>query len=187
MLRGKAIWLPNQVWAIDTTYIRLHHGFLYLTAVIDWYSRRIVGWDLSESLVTSGPIRAIENAMNDAGVPAIINSDQGSQFKSYVFQRFLREHHIRQSMCDKARYVDNIMIERWFRSFKTELIYVQNFDSPKDARRQIRNYIDVYTTPLSYFWLVIPFSVETSLIGRPSFPISKPLFAHTSRIFPDDS
>ena len=146
LLRGKAIWLPNQVWAIDTTYIRLHHGFLYLTAVIDWYSRRIVGWDLSESLVTSGPIRAIENAMNDAGVPAIINSDQGSQFKSFVFQRFLQEHHIRQSMCDKARYVDNIMIERWFRSFKTELIYVQNFDSPKDARRQIRNYIDVYNS-----------------------------------------
>ena len=124
LLRNKVVSFPNQVWSIDITYIRMHHGHMYLTAIIDWYSRRIVGWELSDTLDIRSVLETVQSAAANCGVPAILNSDQGSQFTSEEYKRFLRELHIRQSMDGRSRWADNIMIERWFRSLKTELIYV---------------------------------------------------------------
>lgn len=144
LLRGKKIWLPNQVWALDITYISLGRTHMYLTAVIDWYSRFIVGWALSDSLETVPVLKALNDAMERYGVPAIINSDQGSQFTSTEFVQLLKSKGIRQSMDGKARWVDNVIIERWFRSLKTEEIYLSTYESPRELRLGIKEYIHNY-------------------------------------------
>ena len=146
LLRNKVVSFPNQVWSIDITYIKMYHGHMYLTAVIDWFSRKIVGWTLSDTLDTKPVMEAVQSAVKSCGVPAILNSDQGSQFTSDEYKRLLKYLHIRQSMDGKSRWADNIMIERWFRSLKTELIYINEYRSPKELRRSIRAYIDDYNT-----------------------------------------
>ena len=146
LLRNKVVSFPNQVWSIDITYIKLHHGHMYLTAVIDWFSRKIVAWTLSDTLDTRPVLEAVQNAVESCGVPAILNSDQGSQFTSEEYKRLLRELHIRQSMDGKSRWADNIMIERWFRSLKTELIYINEYRSPRELRMVSREYINDYNT-----------------------------------------
>ena len=146
LLRDKAVFLPNQVWSIDITYIKMCHGHMYLTAVIDWYSRMIVGWELSDTLDTRPVLNAVRDAVERFGTPAILNSDQGSQFTSEGYKALLKHLHIRQSMDGKSRWADNIMIERWFRSLKTELIYINEFHSPKQLRQAIRAYIEDYNT-----------------------------------------
>ena len=115
LLRNAVIDRPNQAWSIDFTYIPTKHGFLYLTAIIDWYSRCIVGWDVDDTLDTTMVINACKKAFKVAK-PLIINSDQGSQFTSDKYIDFIRNNGIRQSMDGKSRWADNIMIERWFRS-----------------------------------------------------------------------
>jgi putative transposase len=144
LLRNMDIWLPNQVWAIDITYIPMSRGHMYLTAIIDWYSRYIVGWALSDTLETAPVIEAVRVAMRLHGVPAIINSDQGCQFTSEAYTDFLSEVRIRQSMDGKARWVDNVIIERWFRSLKTEYIYINEYKSPQDLRAGIGDYVREY-------------------------------------------
>ena len=144
LLRNYCVQFPNQVWSIDITYIKMAHGYMYLTALIDWCSRKIIGWKLSDTLSTTPVIEAVEEAVKTYGCPAIINSDQGSQFTSDEYKELLRDFHIRQSMDGKSRWADNIMIERWFRSLKTELIYVNEFRSPRELRAQIRDYIESY-------------------------------------------
>lgn len=144
LLRGMNIFLPNQVWAVDITYIKMTHGFMYLTAVIDWYSRRIVGWGLSNTLDTAPVIEAIRSAIKQYGVPAILNSDQGSQFTSDEYIKFLQQEGIRQSMDGKGRWVDNVIIERWFRSLKWEEIYINEYASPRELRHGIARYIEQY-------------------------------------------
>jgi putative transposase len=109
LLRGKQIWLPNQVWAVDITYISIGRTHMYLTAIIDWYSRYIVGWALSDTLESAPVIEAVKCAIETYGAPAILNSDQGSQFSSGEYIELLRSHGIRQSMDGKARWVDNIV------------------------------------------------------------------------------
>ena len=146
LLRNKQVCFSNQVWSIDITYIKLNRGHMYLTAVIDWYSRKIVGWNLADALDTTYVIQAITSAIEDHGFPGIINSDQGCQFTSSEYKNFLREKHITQSMDGKSRWADNIMIERWFRSLKTEEIYVNEYASPKALRTAIRKYIEIYNT-----------------------------------------
>ena len=146
LLRNKVVSFPNQVWSIDITYINMHHGHMYLTAVIDWFSRKIVGWRLSDTLDTRPVLEVVENAVENYGIPAILNSDQGSQFTSDEYKRLLKELQIRQSMDGKSRWADNIMIERWFRSLKTELIYINEYRSPKELRAAIRGYINDYNT-----------------------------------------
>lgn len=146
LLRNKVVSFPNQVWSIDITYIKMRHGHMYLTAVIDWFSRKIVGWTLSDTLDTRSVLEAVQNAVENCGIPAILNSDQGSQFTSEEYKRFLKKLHIRQSMDGKSRWADNIMIERWFRSLKTELIYINEYRSPKELRAAIRSYINDYNT-----------------------------------------
>ena len=143
LLRNAVIDRPNQAWSIDITYIPMKHGFLYLTAIIDWYSRCIVGWDVDDTLDTTMVINACKKAFKVAK-PLIINSDQGSQFTSDKYIDFLRNNGIRQSMDGKSRWADNIMIERWFRSFKYEEAYLTEYANLKEAREAIGRYIYTY-------------------------------------------
>jgi putative transposase len=144
LLRNFAHSFPNQVWAIDITYIKMSHGHMYLTVIIDWYSRYIVGWELSDTLDTAPVLDAVKSAIARHGVPAIINSDQGVQFTSYEYTSYLKSMRVRQSMDGKARWVDNVVIERWFRSFKTEWLYVNEIASPRELRAGIANYVREY-------------------------------------------
>ena len=143
LLRNAVIDRPNQAWSIDITYIPMKHGFLYLTAIIDWYSRCIVGWDVDDTLDTTMVINACKKAFKVAK-PLIINSDQGSQFTSDKYIDFIRNNGIRQSMDGKSRWADNIMIERWFRSFKYEEAYLTEYANLKEAREAIGRYIYTY-------------------------------------------
>jgi putative transposase len=144
LLKNKNIFLPNQVWAVDITYIKMGKKHMYLTAIIDWYSRFIVGWALSDTLETAPVLEALKQAMKKYGHPAIINSDQGSQFTSDDYISFLEQNKIRQSMDGKARWIDNVVIERWFRSLKCDCIYINEFDSPRALRIGITKYIHEY-------------------------------------------
>lgn len=146
LLRDKVISFPNQAWSIDITYIKMQRGHMYLTAIIDWYSRKIMGWELSDTLETAPVLEAVRQAVERFGVPAILNSDQGSQFTSAEYKNLLKSLGIRQSMDGKSRWADNIMIERWFRSLKTELIYVNEFRSPRELLRAIGQYVGDYNT-----------------------------------------
>ena len=146
LLRNLDINRTNQVWAIDITYIRMGRSHMYLTAVIDWYSRYIVGWELSDTLDTAPVLSAVRKAISMYGRPEIINSDQGSQFTSDNYTEYLKNANIRQSMDGKGRWVDNVVIERWFRSLKTERIYPYEFSTPRDLRVGIREYIEEYNT-----------------------------------------
>ena len=143
LLRNAVIDRPNWAWSIDITYIPMKHGFLYLTAIIDWYSRCIVGWDIDDTQDTTMVINACKKAFKVAK-PLIINSDQGSQFTSDKYIEFIRNNGIRQSMDGKSRWADNIMIERWFRSFKYEEAYLTEYANLKEAREAIGRYIYTY-------------------------------------------
>lgn len=144
LLRNRNIWLPNQVWALDITYISMGRSHMYLTAIIDWYSRFIVGWALSDTLETAPVLEAVKQAIDTYGTPAIINSDQGSQFTSSEYIGLLRSHDISQSMDGKARWIDNVIIERWFRSLKVESIYINEYKNPRELRHGIAEYVRAY-------------------------------------------
>ena len=143
LLKNVDIRRPNQAWSIDITYIPIRHGFLYLTAIIDWYSRCIVGWEADDTLDTRMVIQAVRKAFRIAR-PEILNSDQGCQFTSNEYKAFLRENHVRQSMDGKSRWADNIMIERWFRSFRYEEAYLTQYNNIREARQAIRSYVKKY-------------------------------------------
>lgn len=140
LLRGLAITRPNQVWAADITYIPMAYDFAYLVAIIDWYSRRVLAWRLSNTLETGFCIEALKEALRRFGKPGIFNTDQGSQFTSVDFTSVLRERGIKISMDGKGRYIDNIFVERLWRSLKYEEIYLNPYDSPAEARDGIRGY-----------------------------------------------
>jgi putative transposase len=144
LLHSLAITAPNQVWAIDITYIKMGKSHLYLTAIIDWYSRFIVGFALSDTLDTAPVLDAVRGAIEKHGKPSIINSDQGSQFTSEAYVAFLKSVGIRQSMDGKARWVDNVIIERWFRSLKCDFIYITELETPQKLRRGIAEYVNEY-------------------------------------------
>ena len=143
LLRNAVIDRPNQAWSIDITYIPIKRGFLYLTAVIDWYNRCIVGWEVDDTLDTRMVITALKKAFIVAK-PVILNSDQGCQFTSNEYMNFLKENQIRQSMDGKSRWADNIMIERWFRSFKYEEAYLTQYNNIREARKAIGKYVHTY-------------------------------------------
>lgn len=143
LLRNKEISAPNQAWSIDITYIRLKHGFVYLTAIIDWHSRYIVAWDLDDTLDTSSALRAVEKAFRISR-PEIFNSDQGSQFTSHEYTSYLKNHNVKISMDGKKRWADNIMVERWFRTLKYEEVYLNEYKNIRDARFKIGAFIEVY-------------------------------------------
>lgn len=144
LLRNLVIARPNQVWAVDITYIKMGRSHMYMTAIIDWYSHYIVGWALSDALDTAPVLDAVTSAIGKYGKPEIINSDQGSQFTSAEYTDFLKNNHIKQSMDGKARWVDNVIIERWFRSLKTEYIYTNELETPRKLRTRIAGYVIEY-------------------------------------------
>ena len=146
LLRNYTVNFPNQVWSIDITYIPMRHGHMYLTAIIDWCSRKIVGHHLSDTLDTSEVLHTVREAVVRHGIPSILNSDQGSQFTSDDYKKLLKTLGIRQSMDGKSRWADNIMIERWFRSLKTEAIYPNEYTSPRELRLLINSYVRDYNT-----------------------------------------
>jgi putative transposase len=124
LLKGLDIERPNQVWAVDLTYIPMKNGFLYLTAIIDLYSRFVVGWGLSNSMEADATLSVLKQAIKDYGKPEIINSDQGSQFTCEKWVEYLKDEDIRISMDGKGRVIDNIFIERLWRSVKYDYVYL---------------------------------------------------------------
>jgi putative transposase len=144
LLRGLTIDRPNQVWATDVTYIPMARGFVYLVAIIDWYSRRVLSWQVSNTLDTSFCIEALNEAIETYGVPEIFNTDQGCQFTSEAFTGVLKQHNIRISMDGKGRWVDNVFVERLWRSVKYEEVYLRAYDSIGDARASLGKYFAFY-------------------------------------------
>jgi putative transposase len=143
LLRHFKLEKPTQLYGIDITYIRLRGGWLYLVALIDWYSRYVVGWELDQSLEIEFVLRAVKRAL-EAGAPEIINSDQGSHFTSSRYTELLSEAGVKISMDGKGRAFDNIFTERLWRTVKYECVYLHEFESPKEARRVIGEYLDFY-------------------------------------------
>lgn len=143
LLRDLPINRANQVWMVDITYLRLGDGFMYLTALIDVYSRYVVGWSLSNTLETTSCIEALKMGLI-SGTPEIINSDQGCQFTSVEWVDFLREREIKISMTGKGRCHDNIFIERFWRSFKREEFYLNDYASVKELKKATEAYIEFY-------------------------------------------
>lgn len=143
LLRNAQITAPNQAWSIDITYIKLDHGFVYLTAIIDWYSRCIVGWELDDTLDTRMVIEALKKAYQVAK-PIVLNSDQGCQFTSHDYTEFVKNNNVKISMDGKSRWADNIMIERWFRTLKVEEVYLNRYKNIREARAHIGEFIHNY-------------------------------------------
>lgn len=143
LLNGMKIERPNQVWQVDITYIKIRGGFVYLVCLIDVFSRRIMGWALSISLDTTACLEALFSALKHHK-PNIINSDQGCQFTSEDWVKAVQEHGILISMDGKGRWVDNVFIERLWRTIKYELVYLHSFETVDQARAAIANYINFY-------------------------------------------
>ena len=135
----------NQVWGTDITYIRMKQGFLYLVAFMDWYSRYVLSWELSDSLEVGFVIEALENALS-AARPEIVNSDQGSQFTSKEYISLLSANNVHISMDGRGRCMDNIFTERLWRSLKYQEVYLTEYMSPREARSGIGNYFHKYNT-----------------------------------------
>jgi putative transposase len=145
LLSGMKITRSNQVWAADITYIPMARGFLYLVAIIDWYSRYVLSWRLSNTLDASSCVEALKEALKN-GRPEIFNTDQGAQFTSEAFTRLLERHGVRISMDGKGSYNDNLFIERLWRSVKYEEVYLKAYQDGKEARVGIGNYFRFYNT-----------------------------------------
>lgn len=144
LLRGMDIMESNQVWCADITYIPMRKGFLYLVAVMDWYSRKVLSWRLSNTLDTDFCVAALEEALAKYGKPAIFNTDQGCQFTSFEFTQMLKDAGVKISMDSKGRWMDNIMIERLWRSLKYECVYLHAFETGSETREGIRKWIRLY-------------------------------------------
>jgi putative transposase len=145
LLRGLAVDRPNQVWASDITYIRLWRGFVYLVAVMDWYSRYVLSWSLSTTLDAWFCVEALRRALSVAR-PEIFNTDQGSQFTSEVFTSILQEAGVAISMDGRGRAFDNIFVERLWRSVKYEEVYLKDYGVVDEARRGLSDYFALYNT-----------------------------------------
>jgi putative transposase len=162
LLREVKVGRVNQVWAADITYIPMLRGFAYLMAIIDWYSRRVLAWRLSNTLETTFCVEALQEALSRFAGPEIFNTDQGAQFTADSFTRVLRDCGIKISMDGKGRCIDNIFVERLWRSLKYEEVYLNPYDSMHEARMGIGRYFDFfnderphqalgYQTPASFY------------------------------------
>ena len=144
LLRKLPITRPNQVWAMDITYIPMARGFIYLAAVLDWFTRRVLAWRVSITLEADFCIEAVEEALAKYGAPEIFNTDQGSQFTSFAFTTTLKDAGIRISMDGRGRWMDNVFIERLWRSLKYECVFLNAFETGSEARSGIGSWIDYY-------------------------------------------
>lgn len=145
-LRGLSIDRPNQVWAMDMTYIPMARGFIYLTAVLDWATRRVLAWRLSSNMEADACVDALEEAIAKHGAPEIMNTDQGSQFTCAAFIGTLTEHHIQISMDGKGCWRDNVFVERLWKSIKYEEVYLHAYDSVSQAKTSLAKYISFYNS-----------------------------------------
>ena len=143
LLRGYEIYRPNQVWGTDITYIRMEQGFCYLTAIIDWYSRYVVAWELSGTMETGFCTRALRSALSRA-IPDIHNSDQGSQYTSHEYTKVLKQQKIQISMDGRGRCMDNIFTERLWRTVKYEDIYLKQYRTIEEVRSGLTHYFPFY-------------------------------------------
>ena len=140
-LKGLNITHPNQVWSVDITFIPMRRGYMYLFAIIDWYSRKIIDWELSNTLDLTFCLDCLKRAVQHSGTPEIMNSDQGSQFTSEQWISYLKKKEIIISMDGKGRWLDNVAIERFWRSIKYEDIYLKSYETVRDLARGIKSYI----------------------------------------------
>jgi putative transposase len=146
LLRNLVVDRPNQVWAMDITYIPMARGFVYLAAVVDWFSRRVLAWRLSITLETEFCLDAVNEALARHGKPEIFNTDQGSQFTSVAFTGLLQEQQIAISMDGRGAWRDNVFVERLWRSVKYEEVYLRAYDSVSDARASLGRYLGFYNS-----------------------------------------
>jgi len=144
LLRHLAIERPDQVWRADVTYIPMRRGFLYLVAIMDWFSRKVLAWRLSNTMDADFCVAALEEAIARHGRPDIFNTDQCSQFTSFAFTTTLKGAGIRISMDGRGRWIDNVFIERLWRSLKYECVFLSAFETGSEARRGIGSWIDYY-------------------------------------------
>lgn len=145
LLKGLDINRPNQVWCTDITYISMSRGFMYLTVIMDWYSRRVLSWKVSNSMDAHLCVEAMKDAITKTGVtPEIMNSDQGCQYTSEEWVKLLKKHDIKISMDGKGRWIDNVLIERFWRSLKYEDIYLHAYQGGSQLRKGLANYINRY-------------------------------------------
>ncbi len=143
LLRGINIEKNDHVWSTDITYIRIGNGFVYLTAVIDWYSRYVLSWRLSNSLENTFCVEVLEEALS-ISKPEIFNTDQGSQYTATNFLKILTDSNVKISMDSKGRALDNIFVERLWRTVKYEEVYLKDYQSMKDAQRSLKDYLNFY-------------------------------------------
>jgi len=169
LLRNLDINRVNQVWCSDITYIPVKKGFMYLVAIKDWYSRKVLAWRLSNTMDTSFCIAALEDALDQYGAPEIFNTDQGSQYTSVDFTNVLKANNIKISMDGKGRWMDNVFIERLWRSLKYECVYLHEFETALEAKVAIEEWCNFYNEirPHSFFDGQTPNEVyNESLIGK---------------------
>ena len=162
-LRDVEVSHSNQVWSTDITYIKTASGTVYLAAIIDWHSKAVLSWDISNTMDSSLVMRVLDDAIDKFGIPEIFNTDQGSQYTSYVHTQKLKDHGVIISMDGKGRATDNICIERFWRSAKCERIYLNEYKSLPDLRLDVADYIDFYNNrrfhesinyekPMTFYW-----------------------------------
>lgn len=144
LLRNLNIDRPNHVWAMDTTYIPMRRGFVYLSAVLDWATRKVLSWRLSNSLTADSCVDALEEAIMKYGAPEIMNTDQGSQFTCSDFIRLVHQHGVHVSMDGKGCWRDNVFVERLWKSVKYEEIYLHGYETVTDAKQALTRYFDFY-------------------------------------------
>lgn len=142
LLRHLVVERPNQVWAMDITYIPMARGFVYLAAVVDWFSRKVLAWRVSITLDTAFCLEAVEEALARYGKPEMFNTDQGSQFTSFAFTDLLNKHDITISMDGKGAWRDNVFVERLWRTIKYEEVYLRAYNTVPEARASLGRYID---------------------------------------------
>ena len=146
LLRSVAIDRPNQVWSADVTYLPMARGFQYLVAVVDWFSRKVLSWRVSNSLDAGFCVEALEEALRRYGAPEIFNTDQGAQFTSEVFLGVLRQHDVRISMDGKGRALDNVFVERLWRTVKYEHVYLRPAETGTELKAGLRSYYAWHNT-----------------------------------------
>jgi len=146
LLRGLKIERPNQVWCTDITYIPMRRGFLYLVAIMDWATRKVLSWRLSNTMEAEFCVEALKEALAKYGAPEIFNTDQGSQFTSHEFTQVLKDAEVKISMDGRGRWIDNRMIERLWRSLKYECVYLRAFDRGSEAKAEIGKWLAYYNT-----------------------------------------
>jgi len=175
LLRGVAVTQPNQVWSTDITYVRLARGFAYLVAVIDWYSRKVLSWRISNSMDASFCVNCLEDALRNHGKPKVFNSDQGSQFTSTVFTDVLKREGVAISMDGRGRALDNIFVERLWRNVKYEDVYLKGYANMAELMVGLAQYFAFYNAvrPHQALGYETPDRVYTSGIGGGAIIIDK--------------